>query len=101
MQYFLQSPVTFRRLRRKSGIRSAYSATGTVEYASIQHPSAETAALYGGLSADLYQVFLDGEQPYLPGDQIRYNGQVYGIRDTKLVDFGCQHYTVLIVSHAN
>lgn len=97
MKYFLDKKVSFRRLRVKTGNRSAYSATGTVALASWQNTSLETVQMYEGQIGKMYQVFLDGEVPYTRSDQIVRDGAIYDIRDIKLMDFGSQHFTKLIV----
>ncbi len=97
MKYFLDKKVTFKRLRVKTGNRTAYSATGTSLYSSWQNPALETIQMYEGQIGKLYQVFLDGEVGYDRSDQVVRDGVTYQIRDIKVVDFGSQHFTKLIV----
>lgn len=97
MKYFLVERVTFRRLRVKSGNLTAFSATGTVAMASWQTPSPEKIQMYEGQIGKVYECYLDGTPPYVRGDQVVKDGKIYDVRDVKVVDFGSQHFTKLIV----
>lgn len=101
MKYFLDKSVSFRRLRIKSGDRSAFSATGTVEKCSWQTPSLEKIQMYEGQIGKIYSVYFDGELEWGRGDEVVRDGVIYKIRDIKIVDFGSQHYTELVVVETN
>lgn len=94
MKYFLSKVITLRRLRAIDSNRSAYSATGTaVGYpSSIQEPNPAKQQMYGGQIGNLYEVYLEEDCPVADGDQIRYSGATYSVQNTKVMDFGSQHY---------
>lgn len=99
MKIFLDKTITIRRLKAKSGYRTAYSATGTAWEASVQEPNPEMIELFGGKIGQVYEVFLDASCDVREADQIVYNNEKYSVKDVKEVStsWGFVSYKRLIV----
>lgn len=99
MQFFLDKQITIRRLRTKSGNRTAFSATGTVWPISLQEPSPEVTQLFDGQIGQLYEMFLDASCDVKEADQVVYNSEKYSVKDMKEVNtsWGSTNYKRLIV----
>ncbi len=100
MQYFLDRVLSLRRLRRiGSTDRSAYSATGTADGypASVQEPSPNKIAMYGGQIGNLWEAYVEEDCPALEADQVVIKSVIYSVQNMKVMDFGSQHYKRLTI----
>ena len=99
MKYFLSKVLTIRRLRAIDSNRQAYSATGTADgYPTCQQePSPQKVAMYGGQIGNMWEAYVEENCPALEADQVVISGQIYSVRDMKVMDFGSQHYKRLTI----
>ena len=98
MRYFLNDTITVRRLKTKSGDRTAYSATATAYEASIQQIGVERSQLLEGTIGKQYYCFVEGSPDILDGDQVIHGNVTYSVKSVKVVDFGSTpHYQLIIV----
>ena len=97
MKYFLNDIVTIRRLKTKSGDRTAYSATATAYEASIQQLGVEKSQLLEGTIGKQYYCFVEGSPDILDGDQIIHGNVTYSVKSVKVVDFGSTPYYQLVL----
>lgn len=63
----------------------------------IQPLSAEAAATYGMAVATGYMMFTADEYPVQSGDQVVYEGDIYGVRAVQFFNFGFNpHYEIAL-----
>ena len=99
MKYWLTKVITLRRLRAIDLNRSAYSATGTADGypASLQEPSANKVAMYGGQIGNLWECFVEEDCPALESDQVVIEGQTYSVQNMRVEDFSALPYKRLTI----
>lgn len=69
--FFLSHQIILRRQRQKSGLRYAFSATGTVQDIDLQPIETERVNLVGGRIGKTYEAWIDASIDVKEGDQIK------------------------------
>lgn len=82
MIFFTSSQIIIRRQKFKSGLRYAFSATGTVQDADIQPMPVERVNQVGGQIGKTYDAFIDSSISIKEGDQIQVVGttKIYTVK---------------------
>lgn len=80
--YFTSDQIIIRRQRQKSGLRFAFSATGTVHDIDIQPIETDRINLVGGRIGKTYEGWIDASVDIKEGDQIKVTntGKIYSVK---------------------
>ena len=97
--FFTESITKVKRLKKKSGIRSALSATGTACPCSFQQLGVDAAQQHEGDIGEEWNVFVDPACVARKGDQIIIENILYEVRAHDVVDptWASEDYKQLIV----
>jgi hypothetical protein len=102
MVFFLSHQIIIRRQRNKSGLRFAFSATGTVQDLDLQPVEIERVNLVGGRIGKTYEGWLDASINIKEGDQVKIvdTGQIFTVKTVSTFEGAglLDHHSLILIA---